>query len=60
MADIGGFHKITNLWPARPSRATEQFGLRKKNSQNPRNKQQKDKQKDNEEGRPGNHIDEYV
>ena len=60
MADIGGFHKITNLWPTRPSRATEQFGLRKKNSQNPRNKQQKDKQKGSEEGRPGNHIDEYV
>jgi len=60
MADIGGFHKITNLWPARPSRAIEQFGLRKKNPQNQGNKQHKEKQNENKAGRPGNHIDEYV
>lgn len=60
MADIGILHKITNLWPARPSRPIEQFGLGKKNPQNQQNNKRKEKQKEAEEKRSGNHIDEYV
>lgn len=58
MADIGTFTKLTNLWPARPSRPIDQFGLREKPSQQ-RNKQQKSKQEPEQEG-PGKNIDEYA
>ena len=60
MADIGAFSKITNLWPARPSRPIEKFGLRKKQFQEHQNKKQQ-KEKDNSDKLgPGTNIDEYV
>ena len=58
MADIGTFTKLTSIWPARPSRPIEHFGLRKKPSQQ-RNKQQNSKQEPEQEG-PGKNIDEYA
>ena len=60
MVDIGTSDKITNLWPASPSRPIEKSGLKEKSSQNQqRNKKQKDKNEVKEDG-PGKNIDEYV
>lgn len=53
MVDIGTSDKITNLWPAPPSRPIEKSGLKDKSSQNQqRNKKQKDNTEVNEDG-PG-------
>lgn len=60
MANIGISHKITNLWPARPSRPMEQFGLGKKQPKNQQNKNQQNNENETEEESPGNTIDEYV
>lgn len=60
MVDIGTSDKITNLWPAPPSRPIDKSGLKDKSSQNQqRNKKQKDKNEVKEDG-PGKNIDEYV
>lgn len=60
MVDIGTSDKITNLWPAPPSRPIEKSGLKDKSSQNQqRNKKQKDKSEVKEDG-PGKNIDEYA
>lgn len=60
MVDIGTSGKITNLWPAPPSRPIDKSGLKDKSSQNQqRNKKQKDKNEVKEDG-PGKNIDEYV
>jgi hypothetical protein len=60
MVDISTLYKITRLWPARPSRPIEQFGLRKKTSQNQqRNSEHKDKN-DADNTSCGQSIDEYV
>jgi len=60
MADIGTSDKITNLWPAPPSRPIDKSGLKNKSSQNQqRKKKQKDKNEIKEDG-PGKNIDEYA
>ncbi len=60
MVDIGTSDKITNLWPAPPSRPIEKSGLKEKPSQNKqRNQKQKDKNEAKEDG-PGKNIDEYA
>lgn len=60
MVDIGTSDKITNLWPAPPSRPIDKSGLKDKSSQNQqRNKKQKDKSEVKEDG-PGKNIDEYA
>ena len=60
MVDIGTSDKISNLWPAPPSRPIEQSGLKKKSSQNQqRNKKQKEINEVTEDG-PGKKIDEYA
>ena len=60
MVDIGTSDKITNLWPAPPSRPVDKSGLKDKSSKHQqRNKKQKDKNEVKEDG-PGKNIDEYV
>lgn len=60
MVDIGTSDKITNLWPAPPSRPIDKSGLKDKSSQNhKRNKKHKDQNKTKEDG-PGKNIDEYA
>lgn len=60
MVDIGTSDKITNLWPAPPSRSIDKSGLKDKSSQNQqRNKKHKDKNEVKEDG-PGKNIDEYA
>lgn len=60
MVDIGTSDKITNLWPAPPSRPIDKSGLKDKSSQNQqRKKKQKDKNEVKEDG-PGKNIDEYA
>ena len=57
MAEIGSSNKITNLWPAPPSRPIEQSATRDKSSQN----QQRDKKhKNKEQDGTGKNIDEYA
>ncbi|MCW8900200.1 MAG: hypothetical protein OQK75_13660 [Gammaproteobacteria bacterium] len=58
MVDIGTSDKITNLWPAPPSRPVEKSGLKDKSSQH----QQRNKKNKNEvkEDGPGKNIDEYA
>ena len=59
MVDIGTSDKITNLWPAPPSRSIENSVLKDKQNKNQhRDKNKKDRTKD-EDG-PGNNIDEYA
>ena len=60
MVDIGTSDKITNLWPAPPSRPIDKSGLKDKSSQNhKRNKKQKDQNETKDNG-PGKNIDEYA
>ena len=60
MVDIGTSDKITNLWPAPPTRPIDKSGLKDKSSQNQqRNQKQKDKNEVKEDG-PGKNIDEYA
>ena len=60
MAYIGAFNKITNLWPARPSRPIEKFGLQKKQFQEHQNKKQQKEKNNSDKNGPGTNIDEYV
>lgn len=60
MVDIGTSDKITNLWPAPPSRPIDKSGLKYNSS---KKQQQNKKQKDNndvKEDGPGKNIDEYA
>ena len=60
MVDIGTSDKITNLWPAPPSRPIEKSGQKDKSPpDHHRNKKQKDKNDIAEDG-PGKNIDEYA
>ena len=60
MVDIGTSDKITNMWPASPSRPIDKSDLKDKSSHNQqRNKKQKDKNKLKKDG-PGKNIDEYA
>lgn len=60
MVDIGTSDKITNLWPATPSRLIEKSGLKEKSKQDRRrNKKNKDKEEIIKDG-PGKNIDEYA
>jgi len=60
MVDIGTSDKITNLWPAPPSRPIDKSGLKDKSSKHQqRNNKQKDKTDIKEDG-PGKNIDEYA
>ena len=60
MVDIGSSDKITNLWPAPPSRPIDKSGLKDKSSKHQqRNTKQKEKNKVKEDG-PGKNIDEYA
>ena len=59
MVDIGTSDKITNLWPAPPSRPLEKSGQKDKSSQDQhRNKKQKNKNEVTDG--PGKNIDEYA
>ena len=59
MVNIGTSDKITNLWPAPPSRPIDKSGQKEKSSQDQqRNKKQKD-QSEVIDG-PGKNIDEYA
>ena len=59
MVDIGTSDKITNLWPAPPSRSIENSVLKDKQKKNQhRHKKNKDSTKDKDG--PGNNIDEYA
>ena len=59
MVNIGTSDKITNLWPAHPSRPIEKSGQKEKSSQDQRRNK---KEKDNNEvtDGPGKNIDEYA
>ena len=59
MVNIGTSDKITNLWPAPPSRPIEKSGQKEKSSQDQRRNK---KEKDNNEvtDGPGKNIDEYA
>ena len=59
MVNIGTSDKITNLWPAPPSRPIGKSGQKEKSSQDQRHDK---KQKDNNEvaDGPGKNIDEYA
>lgn len=59
MVDIGTSDKITNLWPASPSRSIIRPGLKDKSSQNQQQKQKR-KDKNQVEDGPGKNIDEYA
>lgn len=60
MVDIGTSDKITNLWPATPSRLIEKSGLKEKSKQDHRrNKKNKDREEIIKDG-PGKNIDEYA
>ena len=58
MVDIGISDKITNLWPAPPSRMIEKSGNKKNSSQNKR-QQKKDDDESKEDG-PGKNFDGYA
>ena len=59
MVNIGTSDRITNLWPAPPSRPIEKSGQKEKSSQDQRRNK---KEKDNNEvtDGPGKNIDEYA
>ena len=60
MVNIGNSDKITNLWPAPPSRPIEKFGRKKKSIKDqPHNKQHNDEKELTDDG-PGKNIDEFV
>ena len=59
MVNIGTSDKITNLWPAPPSRPIEKSGQKEKSPQDQqRNKKEKDKSEVTDG--PGKNIDEYA
>ena len=57
MVNIGTSDKITNLWPAPPSRLVEKSG-QKENSE--KDQQRNKKHKNEVEDGPGKNIDEYA
>ena len=60
MVDIGTSDKITNLWPAPPSRPIEKSGQKEKPKKDQHHsKNHKDESEITKEG-PGKNIDEYV
>lgn len=60
MVNIGSSDKITNLWPAPPSRPIDKVGHKKKPLKDQsHDRQQKDEEEITEEG-PGKNIDEFV
>lgn len=60
MSDIATSDKITNLWPAPPSRPIDKSGSRENSSQNQQDKKKhKDTNEVKEDG-PGKNIDEYA
>ena len=60
MVDIGSSDKITNLWPAPPSRPVDKSSLKDKQSKHQQDKnKEKDKNEVKEDG-PGKNIDEYA
>lgn len=60
MVNIGSSDKITNLWPAPPSRPIDKVGHNKKPFKDKsHDQQQKDDDEIAEEG-PGKNIDEFV
>jgi len=60
MVDIGTSDKITNLWPAPPSRPVEKSGQKEKSTKDQhRHKKRKDENEVAKDG-PGKNIDEYV
>lgn len=60
MSDIARSDKITNLWPAPPSRPIDKSGRHDKSSQNKqRDKKKQDNHGTKEDG-PGKNIDEYA
>ena len=60
MVDIATSDKITNLWPAPPSRPIDKFGLKDNSSKHQKqNNNKKDKNEIKEDG-PGKNIDEYA
>lgn len=59
MVDIGTSDKITNLWPAPPSRPVGKSGLKEQSSKHQQHKKQQDKNEVIEDG-PGKNIDEYA
>ena len=60
MVDIGTSDKITNLWPASPSRPVEKSGQKEKSKKDQHHsKKHKDENEITKEG-PGKNIDEYV
>ena len=56
MVDIGTSGKITNLWPAPPSRPIHKSGHKEKSDKEHQHK--KNKEKDEDE--PGTNVDEYA
>lgn len=60
MADIGGFNKITNLWPAHRSRPIDGLALRKKRFQDHHNEKQNKENDESGKTGPGTNIDEYA
>ena len=59
MVDIGNSDKITNLWPAPPSRPVKQTDL-KDNSAKHHQQKKKHQDKNEIEDGPGKNIDEYA
>ena len=62
MVDIGSSDKITNLWPAPPSRPIEKSGHKNKSRKETSDNENKKDDDENEivEDGPGKNIDEYV
>ena len=60
MVDIGTSDKITNLWPAPPSRPIDKAGDKRKSiKQQQDNKKKKNENEEIDNG-PGKNIDEFV
>lgn len=59
MVNIGTSDKITNLWPAPPSRAIDKSGQKETSSQD-QQRQKNKKDKDEVTDGPGKNIDEYA
>ena len=59
MVDIGTSNKITNLWPAPPSRPIEKSGQKEKSTKDQHHHKHDDESETIEDG-PGKNIDEYV
>ena len=60
MVEIGNSDKITNLWPAPPSRAIDKSGQKKKSLKDQPQKKHHKNEKETIEDGPGKNIDEFV